>query len=156
MFESYAAEIGILYPEISEAIRKDEILVETPRSVSTSILHFYSKSMVYREPYGVSLIIGPWNYPFQLTIAPLDGRDSGRAIARCSNRLSCLRTPRRSSASMIAENFDPAYITVVEGGVKETQALLKREIRLYLLHRRDRRGEDNHGGGGETSHAGYP
>ena len=125
-FESYAAEIGILYPEIREAIRETKSWSK-PRRVSTSVLHFYSNSMVYREPYGVSLIIGPWNYPFQLTIAPLIAAISA---GNCAVLKPSELSPNTSAliASMIAESFDPAYITVVEGGVKETQALLSEKF----------------------------
>ena len=121
-FESYAAEIGILYPEIREAIRKVRSWAK-PERVSTSILHFYSRSTVYRVPYGVALIIGPWNYPFQLTLAPLV---AAIAAGNCSVLKPSELAPATSAviASIIGKYFDPSFVTVVEGGIGETQTLL--------------------------------
>jgi len=68
-FEAYASEIGILYTEIDHAIRHIRSW-SCPRHVRTPIIHFLSRSRIYHDPYGVVLIISPWNYPFQLTIAP--------------------------------------------------------------------------------------
>lgn len=121
-FESYAAEIGILYPEIREAARKVRSWAK-PEAVSTSILHFYSRSTVYRVPYGVTLIIGPWNYPFQLTLAPLI---AAIAAGNCAVLKPSELSPATSAviASIIGKYFDPAFVTVVEGGIEDTQSLL--------------------------------
>lgn len=125
-FESYAAEIGILYPEIREAARKVGSWAR-PERASTSILHFYSTGTVYHEPYGVALIIGPWNYPLLLTLAPLVGAIAG---GNCAILKPSELAPATSSviANMIAKHFDPAFITVVEGGIRETQALLDKKL----------------------------
>ena len=71
-FESYASEIGILYTEIDYVIRHLWSW-SRPRRVATPIIHFLSRSRIYNDPYGIVLIISPWNYPFQLAIAPLIG-----------------------------------------------------------------------------------
>ena len=71
-FESYATEIGIVYDEINVHIKNIKKWARRERKKS-SIIYYPSKSYVYKEPYGVTLIIGPFNYPFQLVIAPLIG-----------------------------------------------------------------------------------
>ena len=69
-FESYETEIGIFYQEIDHTIKNLRKWAK-PKRVKTPFAHFPSKSMVYSDPYGLVLIISPWNYPFQLTLHPL-------------------------------------------------------------------------------------
>ncbi len=71
-FDSYTTEIGFVLNEISYAARKLPKWAKRKR-VRTDIASFPAKSFIYPEPYGVTLIISPWNYPFQLAIAPLVG-----------------------------------------------------------------------------------
>jgi len=121
-FESYASEIGILYPEIAHALRHlDEWM--RPRRVPTPLIHFPSTSRIYREPYGVALIVGPWNYPVQLLLAPLIG---AIAAGNCSIVKPSELAPHTSSAihALVAETFPAEYIAVVEGGVEETGQIL--------------------------------
>ncbi len=125
-FESYASEIGILYTEIRHMLwhlrswsRKQE--------VKTPVIHFYSTSAVHYDPYGVVLIIGPWNYPFQLIVAPLVAAiAAGNCIVIKPSELAPATS--RLVAKMVRETFDDDYITVVEGGVEETGALLKEKF----------------------------
>ncbi|NLJ99183.1 MAG: aldehyde dehydrogenase family protein, partial [Tissierellia bacterium] len=72
VFESYTAEIGIVYQEIDFAIKNLKKWME-PKKVSTPIYLQPATSFIYPEPKGVVLIISPWNYPFQLAISPLIG-----------------------------------------------------------------------------------
>ena len=71
-FESYATEIGIVKEEIRYILKHLRKWAK-PKRVPTPITQFPSRSFIYPEPYGVVLIMSPWNYPFQLTIAPLAG-----------------------------------------------------------------------------------
>ncbi|MCK9231022.1 MAG: aldehyde dehydrogenase [Syntrophales bacterium] len=121
-FESYSAEIGILYPEIREALRKTATWAR-PRRVGTPMLHFFATSVVYHQPYGLALIISPWNYPFQLAMAPLVG---AIAAGNCAILKPSELAPETSKeiALLAGDAFDPSFITVVEGGVPETRALL--------------------------------
>ncbi|TAL32444.1 MAG: aldehyde dehydrogenase [Spirochaetes bacterium] len=121
-FESYASEIGIIYPDIDFAIKHLRSWMK-PRRVSTSIVHFLSKSVVYSQPYGTVLIIGPWNYPFQLVITPLVGAiAAGNTAIVKPSELS----PNTSSliARIIKKIFPENYVTAVEGGVDVSKALL--------------------------------
>lgn len=94
-----------------------------PKKVPTSIDQFPASARIYPEPLGVVLIIGPWNYPFQLMISPLVG-----AIA--AGNCAILKPSEIAShtsevvTDMIAKTFDPAYIVAVEGGVETSQQLL--------------------------------
>ncbi len=121
-FEAYAAEIGFVLEEISFISKhlKDWMATET---VKTPLVHQPARSEVVKEPFGVSLIISPWNYPFQLLLDPLLG---AMAAGNCAVLKPSELTPHTSAvvAEMIRDTFDPAYITVVEGGVDVNQALL--------------------------------
>ncbi len=70
--ESYLAEVQIVIAEIKSALRHLKSW-QRPKKVKTPITHFPAQSYVYRDPYGVVLILSPWNYPFQLAMAPLVG-----------------------------------------------------------------------------------
>ncbi|WP_027409160.1 aldehyde dehydrogenase [Anoxybacteroides tepidamans] len=121
--ESYSTEIGFVYKEIS-FIMKHLRNWTKPKRVKTPLTHFGSKSYLYPEPYGVSLIIAPWNYPFQLAMAPLVG---AIAAGNCAVVKPSEYTPKMSSLlnKMISETFADEYVTVVEGGVDVSTALLK-------------------------------
>ena len=121
-FESYASEIGILYTEIDHVIRHLRSWSCT-RRVATPIIHFLSRSYVYQEPYGVVLIIGPWNYPLQLVIAPLIG---AMAAGNCVLIKPSEFSPATSATieKMINELFEPDYITAYQAEAEATKQLL--------------------------------
>src|SRR5690606_19219740 len=72
VFESYATEVGFILEEISFILGKLDGWAKK-RKVKTPISLFPGKSYIQPEPFGVVLIVSPWNYPFQLTLAPLLG-----------------------------------------------------------------------------------
>lgn len=122
-FESYATEIGIVYEEINMHIKNIKKWSKIEKRKSP-IAHYPSKSYIYKEPYGVTLIIGPFNYPFQLTIAPLVGAISAgnTAIIKPSENTKNISLLLEE---LINENFNEEYIRVVsplEG--KEAVSLL--------------------------------
>ncbi len=121
-FESYASEIGIIYPEIDVAIRHVRRWARTER-VSTPVIHFLSRSYVHKQPYGTVLIIGPWNYPFQLTISPLVAAlAAGNTAVVKPSEIS----PHTSAviAEILGETFPEHYVAAVEGGIEASQSLL--------------------------------
>lgn len=121
-FESYASEIGIMYMEIEHAIRRVRQW-SRPKRVATPIIHFLSSSRIYQEPYGVVLIIGPWNYPFNLLIAPLVGAiAAGNCVLIKPSELAGEMSGTFSR--LISKYFHPDYICAVEGGLDVSRQLL--------------------------------
>lgn len=94
-----------------------------PQKVKTSIAQFPSSAYIQPEPLGVALIIGPWNYPFQLLMLPLVG---AIAAGNCAILKPSELAPYTSKviAKMIDQAFDPSYVAVVEGGAEVSQTLL--------------------------------
>ncbi|MEG4146018.1 aldehyde dehydrogenase [Microcoleus sp. Pol12B5] len=119
-FEAYLEIASIA--EVNYALKNLKSWVK-PRKVPASIDQFPASARIYPEPLGVVLIIGPWNYPFQLMISPLVG-----AIA--AGNCALLKPSEIAShtseviADMISKTFDPAYVAAVEGGVEISQQLL--------------------------------
>lgn len=122
-FESYATEIGIVYDELNLHIKNLRKWSKREKRKSP-IVHFPAKSYIYKDPYGVTLIIGPFNYPFQLVIAPLIGAISAGNCA--------IIKPSESTQNIalllekiINENFKQNYIRVVNPlGGKDTVSYL--------------------------------
>lgn len=121
--ETYGTEIGILLEEIRFVLKNIDEWAE-PKKVKTAKTHIGSKAYTVPEPYGVTLIIAPWNYPIQLALAPVIGAIAAgnTAIIKPSEL-----TPSTSAllAEMINTHFDPRQLFVIEGGVETTQHLLK-------------------------------
>ncbi|WP_066051792.1 aldehyde dehydrogenase [Robertmurraya korlensis] len=125
-FEAYATEIGVLLEEIRFTLKHLSDWVK-PEKVKTPVSHIGSTSFIYSEPYGVALIIAPWNYPFQLAIAPLIG---AIAAGNCAIVKPSELTPKTSEliGKIIRELFSEEYISVVEGGLEASQALLDEDV----------------------------
>lgn len=121
-FESYATEIGFVYDSISYIAKNLKKWAKVKRA-RTPLHQFGAKSLVYSEPYGVTLVIGPYNYPFQLVIEPLVG-----AIAAGNTAVMkpAVATPNVNEAikKIISETFEENYVRVVEGSRLSTSALI--------------------------------
>ncbi|OYD96816.1 aldehyde dehydrogenase family protein [Nostoc sp. 'Peltigera membranacea cyanobiont' 210A] len=119
--ETYLTEISVI-KDIDYAIKHLQNWSK-PQKAAVSWDFFSYSAKIYPEPLGVVLIIGPWNYPFQLIISPLIG-----AIA--AGNCAIIKPSEIAShtsdviAKIIAKHFDPAYLAVVEGGVEASQKLL--------------------------------
>ncbi|WP_276203424.1 aldehyde dehydrogenase [Paenibacillus wynnii] len=120
-FEAYSNEIGFVLDSIRSVTKKLNRWMK-PVRVKSPLHLFPSKSYTISEPYGTVLIIGPFNYPFQLLLEPLIGAMAAGngAVLKPSES-----TPRVSALirDMISETFDKSYIRVVEGE-RETTSLL--------------------------------
>lgn len=123
-FEAVATEIGYVRKEIKSFLKNLEAWT-APIKVNTPILITgpASGKIVY-QPKGNVLIISPWNYPFQLVMAPLAGAlaAGNTAVIKPSEFSS---NTEKLIAKIIRANFDESEIAVVTGGVEETQALLQ-------------------------------
>lgn len=125
-FEAYSTEIGVVLSEISFCQKHLRSWVK-PKRVKTPLTHIGSASYIYPDPYGVALIIAPWNYPFQLAIAPLVG---AIAAGNCAIIKPSELTPKTAQVieELITELFPEEYIAVVQGGVETSQALLQEKF----------------------------
>lgn len=125
-FEAYETEIGTVLGEIRFML-KNINRFSKPKRVKTPLAHFPSISKVYKEPYGVVLIMSPWNYPFQLTIGPLVG---AIATGNCIIIRMSDYSPHTSEIirKLLAESFERCYITVVNGGSEINQILLQQNF----------------------------
>lgn len=122
-FESYMCETGMCLAEITYQMKHLKKFA-SPRRVKTPLAQFPAKSYVQPSPYGVTLIMSPWNYPFLLTIEPLvDALAAGNTAVVKPSAYS----PYTSALiqELLEECFDPAYVAVVTGGRKENSFLLE-------------------------------
>jgi len=120
--EACAAEVCLTIREIDHAAKHLRSWAKAAR-VPTPLMYFPASSRVYREPLGVVLIIGPWNFPFQLMVIPLVG---AIAAGDCAFLKPSEISSSTSSAlaGIVRDNFDPSYIALLEGGAAEAQSLL--------------------------------
>ena len=121
-FETYASELSLLYHEINIFIKNTKSWSKR-KKVSTGLVNFPGKCYIIPEPLGVTLVIGAWNYPYQLSLLPaITSMAAGNTVIIKPSEL-----PSKTSAVMakiINANFSPNYIHVVEGGVQTTTELL--------------------------------
>jgi len=121
-FEAYATEIGYTLKSIQFTQKRLKTWMKT-KKVKTPFFQLLTKSYIQPEPKGQVLIIGPFNYPFQLVIEPLIGAiAAGNTVFLKPSEF----TPNVSKiiGKIINETFDSSYIHVVQGGVEVAQALL--------------------------------
>ncbi len=121
-FESYMTEIGIVYSEIEYAIKHLKAW-SRPIRKKTPFTLFHAKSWIIPEPYGVVLIMSPWNYPFNLSLIPLVG-------ALCAGNTVVLKPASYSQKTsivikkMLEDCYPEEYVKVMLGGREENQKLL--------------------------------
>lgn len=121
-FESYMCETGLVLSEITYMLKHIRSFAKE-KNVLTPLTQFHSKSFKKPSPYGVALIMSPWNYPFLLTIDPLiDALAAGNTVVLKPSAYS----PYTSTViqSMIEECFDTRYVAVITGGRAENTCLL--------------------------------
>ncbi|GEO05412.1 aldehyde dehydrogenase [Adhaeribacter aerolatus] len=111
--ESYTTEIGFVYEEINYALKHLKEWMK-PQRVPTPLIAQPAHSKIYRDPLGLTLIIAPWNYPFQLMLSPLVGAIAG---GNCAILKPSEETTRTAEAieKIIKDTFPPEYIAVVQG-----------------------------------------
>ncbi len=125
-FEGFMCESGLVLSEISYMIRHTKRFAKR-KTVATPITNFASHSFNQPVPYGNTLIMSPWNYPFLLTIDPL-------ADAIAAGNTAIVKPSAYSPATskiiekIITECFAPEYVAVVTGGRAENTALLEQKF----------------------------
>ncbi|MGC9323756.1 MAG: aldehyde dehydrogenase [Desulfomonilia bacterium] len=124
--EAYASEISLVLSEITYVAKRLRSWAR-PKMALTALPLFPSRCCITKEPFGVVLILSPWNYPFQLALAPLVG-------ALAAGNCAVIKPSEISSAtsSVLAEifenNFDPRCVSVVTGGSDTAQDLLEEKF----------------------------
>lgn len=122
-FDTFTTELSFIVNDINYYIKNLKSLSK-PKKVSTNLVNQLGSSKVYADPLGCILVIGAWNYPYQLSLSPI--------IAAMAAGNCCILKPSeiaentmKAMASIINENFPPEYLYVYEGGIEETTALLR-------------------------------
>lgn len=120
--EAYLSELAPVMMELNHAIRHVAAW-SRPQRVKTPVALFGAKSRIYPEPYGVALIVAPWNYPVLLSLRPLIG---ALAAGNCAVVKPSELVPGVSAAiaRLLADVFPPELVACVEGGVDTATALL--------------------------------
>lgn len=121
-FEAYVTEVGFLLDSINNTMKNLKKWMK-PEKVKTPFTLWPAKSFIMKEPYGTVLIIGPYNYPFQLLIEPLIGVI---ATGNCAVLKPSENTPHITSVvnELISELFDKSYVRVIEGEKETTSTLI--------------------------------
>lgn len=122
-FESVLSETAFIISELDYIIKKLKKWAK-PKKVSSSLINFPSSDYIYSEPYGSTLVIAPWNYPFQLAISPLMGAiAAGNTVFLKPSELA----PHTSQilAHLLEKVFSEEIVAVVQGGIPVSEALLE-------------------------------
>ena len=124
--EAYMCETGMVLAELSYVMRHMASWVKK-RHVLSPLAQFPSKSFTVKNPYGVVLVMSPWNYPFMLTMDPLIG---ALAAGNCCVLKPSAYAPATAEviAKIVSDCFPPAYVAVVQGGRAQNQALLEEKF----------------------------
>ena len=124
--EGYMCEVGLTLSELS-FVEKRLARWMRDRNHLTPLAQFPARSFTVQEPYGVVLIMSPWNYPFLLTMEPLIG---AIAAGNCCVVKPSAYSPATSAVirDILSQCFPPEYVAVVEGGRAENQALLDQKF----------------------------
>lgn len=125
-YESYMCEIGLVLSELTHMIKNVEEYADK-QVVHTPISQFAAKSYKKPVPYGVVLVMSPWNYPFLLSLDPLiDAVAAGNTVVLKPSAYSPAST--RIVKQIVEECFDPSWVAVVTGGREENETLLDQKF----------------------------
>jgi aldehyde dehydrogenase (NAD+) len=124
--EAYTTEIGLVLSELRHALSHLPAWMK-PRRRGTPLLAWPAGGFIRPEPYGVALIIGPWNYPLQLLLSPLVG---AMAAGNCAVLKPSEFAPHTSAemARFMGATFPRDYIAVVQGDQGTGEALLRQKF----------------------------
>lgn len=122
-FDTFTTEISFVLKDIDYYI-KNLSKFASPKKVRTNLVNQIASSKVYYEPLGNTLVIGAWNYPFQLSLSPLvAAMAAGNTVILKPSEVA--ENSMKAMAKIINENFPDEYLFVAEGGVQETTEILK-------------------------------
>lgn len=126
VFEAYLSEVGFCLSEVNHAIEHLEGWMEE-QPVTTPLSLFPARSSILREPKGVVLIIAPWNYPFQLVVAPFI---AALAAGNCAVLKPSELAPETATLveRLVSQNFSEELVSVVTGEADVAKALLEEKF----------------------------
>lgn len=124
--ESFLTEIGLVLSEISYSIKHLKHWMK-PKKVTTPLVLFKAKSLMYREPLGTVLILSPWNYPFQLAINPLVGAIAAGNTAIVKPSSSSEKTAQVID-KMLSSVFKNEFVSTVLGSAVLAEQLLHEKV----------------------------
>jgi aldehyde dehydrogenase (NAD+) len=137
-FETFATEFALLYLDIGEALKNMHRWTK-PKRVSTNVFNLPGKSFIHKEPYGLTLIIGAWNYPYQLSLAPaIAALAAGNTVVLKPSELPAATS--KAMADIINSHFPKEVFYVVEGDAEVTEALLDNRFDYLFFTGSDRVG----------------
>jgi aldehyde dehydrogenase (NAD+) len=120
--ESWAAEIRFVWREIEHMLHKLDAWM-APERVPIPVVLQPARAVILREPLGVALVIGPWNYPVHLLLLPMAAAiAAGNAVVGKPSEIAAASSG--AMARLVPRYLDRETVAIVEGGVPETQALL--------------------------------
>ncbi len=125
--EAYLTEIGLVIDEINFIIKNLKKWAKPQKTATPFPLLWPGISKIYFEPYGCVLIIGPYNYPFLLTMSPLIGAISAGNCAFIKPSEVATHT-QQLIIDLINKNFDPGYLVGVNADAEKTQAILQEKF----------------------------
>lgn len=122
-FDTFTTEISFVLKDIDYFLKNLSSLAKR-KKVRTNLANQLGSSKIYPEPLGCTLVIGAWNYPYQLSLSPV--------VAALAAGNTCILKPSeiaentmKAMAKIINENFPKDYFYVAEGGIEETTEILK-------------------------------
>ena len=121
-FEGYSSEVGVVQDEIKTTLKSLSKWSQSEK-VNTPVPLIGTHSEIRKEPYGVCLVIAPWNYPFQLLMSPLVGAMAAGNCALVKPSEHASHT-EKIIASLINDNFPEDYLYCATGGVDVSRELL--------------------------------
>ena len=129
--EFYITELNVVLSEIDHHL-KNISHWSKPKRVPSPFFLFPAKTAIYPHPYGVSLIISPWNYPFQLLFNPLVGAISSgcTAILKPTPEVPHIAEVMQQ---IVDATFDPDYIALVQGDIPVNEMLLQQPFDLIFF-----------------------
>lgn len=122
-FEAYVSETGFVLSEVRFALKYLHVWMKHLR-VATPLVLFPATSYIHPEPLGVVLVMGPWNYPFHLMMAPLAGALAAGNCAFLKPSEWALETSRLVSR-LARKYFPPELVSTATGGPETGSALLE-------------------------------
>lgn len=122
-FDTFTTEISFVLKDIDYFLKNLKSLSK-PKRVRTNLANQLGSSKIHSDPLGCTLVIGAWNYPYQLSLSPM--------VAALAAGNTCILKPSemaensmKAMAKIINENFPKEYLFVAEGGVEEITEILK-------------------------------